>query len=89
MSLREELGEALSDTGAVEQIEVTKDAEVHGEPATVVRVRLADGREIIGTFTTESKAGFGGVEFDSRKNIPQLMRAKVESVLAGTAEESV
>jgi hypothetical protein len=58
----------------------------HGESATEVTAVLADGRTVTGTFTTEDKAGFGGVQFATRKDVPGLMVAKVRAVLAGTAE---
>ena len=63
-----------------------KNTTLHGEAATQVDAQLVDGRLVTGTFTTESKPGFGGVEFAHRKDIPALMTAKIKSVLAGTAD---
>lgn len=87
MSLRYELSEALGDIRAVDVFTVNETV-WHGETAVEVTVILDDGRTVEGTFTTEDKAGFGGVEFSLRKDVPALMRSKVKSVLAGTAEET-
>lgn len=87
MSLREELKTAMWSIEEVERFAIDGDSSLHGDSAIEVTVVLVDGRTVVGTFTTEAKPGFGGVEFDTRKNIPQLMRSKVEAVLAGTAEE--
>jgi len=85
VSLRYELNEALGDIPAVDLFTLSETV-WHGEAAVEVLVILDDGRTITGTFTTESKAAFGGVVFSQRKDVPRLMRAKVESVLAGTAD---
>jgi hypothetical protein len=85
VSLRFELKEALGDLTGVDLFTLNETV-WHGETAVEVMVVLDDGRTITGTFTTESKAAFGGVEFSQRKDVPRLMRAKVESVLAGKAE---
>lgn len=69
----------------VTHVDVEK-IEVHGESATQVVATLTDGRTVTGTFTTEDKAAFGGVQFSSRKDIGALMESKVRSVLAETAD---
>lgn len=66
----------------IDTIKVTK-TEMYGEKATSVVVNLATGQTVTGTFTTEAKPGFGGVEFSSQKDIAGLMVAKIESVLEG------
>lgn len=85
MSLRYELNEALGDIGAVDLFTL-QETVWHGETAVEVTVILDDGRTVTGTFTTGDKSGFGGVVFSQRKDVPRLMRAKVEAVLRGTAE---
>lgn len=85
MSLAMEIAAAMG-VLPVGAITVNRESVHHGEKATEVTVRLKDGRTVTGTFTKEDREGFGGVDFQHRKDIPGLMRAKVESVLAGTAE---
>lgn len=75
----------LTSISEVTHVNVEK-IDVHGEPATEVVATLEDGRTVTGTFTTEDKAAFGGVEFSSRKDIGALMESKVRSVLAETAD---
>jgi len=67
----------------------TKPTLYHGEKAIHIMVLLEDEtgrRSVEGTFTTQDKDGFGGVDFDQRKDPVALMVSKVKSVLAGTAE---
>lgn len=80
-----DIKQQLAPFAEVSAVDVDK-VEVHGERATQVVVTLNDGRTVTGTFTTEDKAAFGGVEFSSRKDIGGLMASKVRSVLAGTAD---
>jgi len=87
MSVRSDLAIAFVGVREVESIAV-RDTIVHGEDAMEVTVTLADGRTVVGTFTTEFKSGFGGVEFASRKNVPALMKSKVSAVLRGVAERT-
>lgn len=84
MSIATEIIDAFK--GDVSTVRVNKHADLHGEDATEVKVDLIDGRRVIGTFATESKPGFGGVEFSSTKDIPGLMKAKIKAVLEGKAE---
>lgn len=85
MSLRGDLADAFMGVPEVKGVRINDDV-YHGEAAVVVTVTLTDGRTVTGTYTTEPKEGFGGVEFSRRKDIPTLMVGKVASVLAGTAE---
>jgi hypothetical protein len=87
MSMRNDLALAFATVREVESIAVG-DVVVHGEEAMEVTVTLVDGRTVTGTFTTEARPGFGGVEFATRKDVAQLMRSKVAAVLRGTAEVS-
>lgn len=66
-------------------VRVWNDA-VHGEDAVLVHVVLTDRREVQGSFTKENKSGFGGVVFNTQKDITGLMKAKINSVLNGTSE---
>lgn len=70
----------------VAAVAVNKDANLHGEAAVAVEVTLADGRTVEGTFTKEARAGFGGLAGAGPKPVTELMIAKVQSVLDGTAE---
>lgn len=70
----------------VQDVVVTKSLEINGEPTTRVFAVLANGQTVQGDFATESKSGFGGVEFNTKKDIGGLMIAKIKSVLRGTAE---
>ena len=85
MSIHADILEAFPQV--VQAVTVDKGEEIHGEPATRVVAYLANGRYVEGTFTTESKPGFGGVDFQSKKDIAGLMGAKIRSVLEGTHEE--
>lgn len=58
----------------------------HGQDAVRVLAELGDGRTVEGTFTTEARKGFGGIEFSQRKDITGLMISKIEAVLRGSAE---
>lgn len=59
---------------------------VHGERAVEVEAILSNGKTVTGSFTTDDKAAFGGVEFAGRKDVVGLMISKIKSVLGGTAE---
>lgn len=87
MSLRDNLKIAFYGISEIVGMDIDQ-VEVHGEDATKVTVLLDDGRTVIGTFTKEDKAAFGGVQFSSRKDIPGLMKSKVLAILDGVAEES-
>lgn len=102
MTLRDDLITALAAVGAefepegpLLDLHIRRDVELHGQPAIFVRVDL-DARtwpvemqvvSVEGTFTTELKSAFGGVDFAQKKDIPLLMASKVRAVLNGTAEE--
>jgi hypothetical protein len=66
----------------------TEPVDYHGERAIRVKALLEDGRAVEGTFTTQDKDSFGGVEFSSRKDIDALMVSKVRAVLEGKADLS-
>lgn len=70
----------------IDTVRVDKSYVMHGENAVQVVVNLVNGTSVEGTFTTESKPGFGGVDFMSKKDVVGLMTAKIKSVLEGTAE---
>lgn len=74
--------------GQVSTIKSTK-TEMYGERATSIVVGLEDGRTVTGTFTTEAKDGFGGVDFSQKKDPVALMIAKVKSVLEGKHDARV
>lgn len=86
MSISSQIIESLPDV--ISTIQIDKDAEVHGEPATIVKVALLNGKVVEGSFTKESRSGFGGVEFHQTKDIAALMIHKIRSVMNGTAEIS-
>lgn len=85
MSIAQQLRENFDDN-TIAAIGVDKSAILNGESAVRVSVSLTNGKFVEGTFATESKPGFGGVEFESKKDVVGLMTAKVDSVLRGTAE---
>lgn len=72
--------------GGEVSVVAVKKTKIHGERAVQVIAYLDDGKTVTGTFTTEDKAAFGGVEFAGRKDVVHLMVKKIESVLGGTAE---
>lgn len=76
--------EKLTSIADVTNVRINK-VEVHGERATEVVAVLSDGRTVTGTFTSEDKTAFGGVDFSSRKDVGALMSSKIKSVLAGTS----
>jgi hypothetical protein len=63
-----------------------EDSTYHGEKAVQVRAELTNRKIVEGIFTTDDKDSFGGVEFNSRKDVVALMVHKIRSVLNGTAE---
>lgn len=91
MSLSMDLWDAVKDIPGVKVSSIRRDVELHGEKAVQARVVIEQPDDsaqwaVVGTFTTEDKDGFGGVDFDLRKDVPGLMASKVRSVLNGTAE---
>lgn len=85
MSFAEDIRENFPE-GTIKLIGTDKSAVLNGESAIMVRVVLSNGKTIEGTFATEARPGFGGVEFKSKKDVVGLMTSKIESVLRGTAE---
>ena len=67
-------------------VSVDKDHEVHGEPAIFVEASLWNGQRVMGTFTKDQKASFGGVAFETKKDVVGLMSAKIKAVINGEAE---
>lgn len=74
--------------GTFQDISVDKDTRKNGQKAVEVTATLTDGRTVTGTFLTEQKASFGGVEFNSIYNVANLMTAKINSVLNGTHDRT-
>ncbi len=72
--------------GVIEDIGFDKQADLHGQDAVMVKVILVTGDYIVGTFTTENKSGFGGVEFSQKKDVVKLMVSKIKAVLEGKAD---
>ena len=85
MSLAEQITNNFPE-GTITNVGIDKSATFNGENAMTVRVILNNGKLVQGTFTTESKPGFGGIEFSLKKDVVGLMTAKINSVLRGTAE---
>lgn len=81
-----EIRQQLEAIPEVARVAIDK-VEIHGENATEVVATLHDGRTVTGTFTTEDKAAFGGVQFSSRKNVGALMSSKIQSVVTGSVDE--
>jgi hypothetical protein len=79
VSIATEILEVFTDQ--IDNIKVDRNAVHYGETATEVVVYLQDGRTVTGTFTTEQRESFGGVQFQTKKDIARLMIAKVRSVL--------
>lgn len=86
MSLSDDLDQVFRNIPEVLRWTTDRNAEHHGEKATRVTVFLEGGWTIEGMFTANPRGGFGGVTFSEKKDIPALMRSKIRSVLAGTAE---
>lgn len=91
MSLSMELWDAVKDIPGVKTTSIRRDVELNGEKAIQARVVIEQEHDsaqwaVVGTFSTQDKDSFGGVDFSLRKDIPGLMASKVRSVLAGTAD---
>lgn len=67
-------------------VTIDREAAHHGEPAIDVTVICVGGRTVTGTFIKDGREGFGGVDFDGRKDVAGLMISKVRAVLDGRAE---
>lgn len=84
MNIGQQIMELIGDE--VDSVKVVKDGNLYGLPATKVVVNLENGKQVIGVFATRDRPSFGGVETSDRAEIAELMTAKINSVLRGTAE---
>jgi hypothetical protein len=87
MTVQATVREAFADDDRVVHVLAVRTT-MHGEKAVSVVVTLNDYRRVTGTFTTESKPGFGGVDFSEKKDPAALMIHKVKSVLEGTYDRN-
>ena len=84
MNIGQEIMKTYGDD--LESVRVNKNVELNGEDATEVEAVFKNGTVLTGTFTTNDKKAFGGVEFSQQKDIPGLMKSKIQAIKDGKAE---
>lgn len=91
MSLKQDLYlqlAAFDDVDCVETVMIDKDASYHGQSAVKVTAVFESGLAVQGTFTTDKRGLFGGVQESDNKNIIHLFTKKVDQVMRGTHDSN-